>query len=86
MAEWAATFKAGFKESEPMKMSFTEDAPMRMRFEQTHFVHTDDFNELYNKPKINRITVEGEKTGADYNLQDKMSEVTAQEIDEIIYG
>lgn len=86
MAEWAATFNAGFEESEPMQASFAEDAPMQMGFGQTQFVHTDDYNDLINKPKINNVVVEGEKLGADYDLQDKMSAVTAQEIDEIIYG
>lgn len=45
-----------------------------------------DYALLENKPKINGVTVQGEKTGADYRLQDLMGAITPQEIDEIIYG
>lgn len=47
---------------------------------------TGDYNALSNKPKINGVVVAGEKVGSDYRLQDKMGEVTPQDIDEIIYG
>lgn len=44
------------------------------------------YNQLTDKPTINRITVEGDKIGADYKLQDKMEEITEQMIDKMIYG
>lgn len=46
----------------------------------------NDYNALSNKPKINGVTVIGAKEGPDYNLQNKMYEVTPQDIDKIIYG
>ena len=33
-------------------------------------VHTDDYDELRNKPKINEVEVIGNKAGADYKLLD----------------
>lgn len=47
---------------------------------------TADYNRLINKPSINTYTVEGDKLGIDYNLQDKMDVLTAQEIEKILYG
>lgn len=47
---------------------------------------TSNYNSLINKPKINGVTVIGEKLGADYYLQDKISDITEQDIDNIIYG
>lgn len=44
------------------------------------------YNQLEDKPMINSVTVEGNKNSAAYRLQDKMTTVTAQEIDTIIYG
>lgn len=47
---------------------------------------TSDYNELINHPYINLVEVIGSKTGPDYGLQNKMDEITNQEIDIIIYG
>lgn len=47
---------------------------------------TSDYENLANKPKINGVTVIGEKLGADYHLQDLMGTITPQDIDDIIYG
>lgn len=47
---------------------------------------TSDYNELINHPYINDREVIGRKTGPDYGLQNKMDEITNQEIDIIIYG
>ena len=44
-----------------------------------------DYNDLTGKPTINTITVEGDKLGADYRLQDKMHTLTQQEIEKILY-
>lgn len=49
-------------------------------------VGTYDYNELFNHPHINGVEVIGEKTGTDYKLQNKMNEITPQEIDDIIFG
>lgn len=47
---------------------------------------TKDYNRLSNRPTINAVVVEGEKVGADYRLQDKMHELTIQEIELILYS
>ena len=47
---------------------------------------TSDYNELINHPYINDVEVVGRKTGPDYNLQNKMDEITNQQIDNIIFG
>lgn len=41
---------------------------------------------LLNKPKINEVTLIGNKTSEELHLQHKMNEITNQEIDEIIFG
>lgn len=47
---------------------------------------TSSYNSLTDKPSINNITLIDNKTGSDLHLQDKMDEITNQEIDNIIYG
>ena len=46
----------------------------------------DNYEDLYNKPKINDIELIGNKTGAQLKLQHQMREVSASEIDDIIFG
>lgn len=45
-----------------------------------------DYDLLENKPSINQFTVEGDKTAADYRLQDKLDLITEQMIDNLFYG
>lgn len=47
---------------------------------------TTNYNDLDNKPSINNITLINNKTSDDLGLQDKINEITNQEIDLIIYG
>ena len=54
-------------------------------FGDTSIVHTDNYEDLYNKPIINDVTVQGNKVGEDYRLQDKMHALTTQEIEKILY-
>ena len=44
------------------------------------------YNQLTDKPEINGVQVVGNKTGADFGLQDLMEPITAAEIDEIVTG
>ena len=44
-----------------------------------------NYNLLDGKPSINAVTVEGDKLGADYNLQDKMQELSQTDIEKILY-
>lgn len=46
---------------------------------------TRDYDKLINHPYINEREVVGHKTGADYQLQDKMDALTVQEIERILY-
>ena len=45
-----------------------------------------DYDLIENKPSINAFTLEGDKTAADYSLQDKMDAITPQDIDNLFYG
>jgi hypothetical protein len=64
---------------------FNENDGLVANFGDVQVVHTDDYNDLFNKPKINDVTVQGEKISADYHLQDKMDEATVAEIEAILY-
>lgn len=67
-------------------ISFGENtSEFRTSFGDTNIVHTDNYEDLYNKPIINDVTVQGDKIGEDYNLQDKMHALTTQEIERILY-
>lgn len=58
---------------------------LNAKFGNTQIVHTDNYEDLYNKPIINDVVVEGDKVGEDYRLQDKMHALTTQEIEKILY-
>lgn len=45
-----------------------------------------NYEALTNKPQINDVTLIGNKTSHELKLQDEMDEITAQDIDNIIYG
>ena len=77
--------KATFRESENIGASFKESENLKAKFGDVLMVHTDNYDDLYNKPRINAVTVEGEKTGTDYRLQNKMDILSRQEIEKILY-
>ena len=45
-----------------------------------------DYNRLINKPKINNVLLIENRTSEELKLQEKMNEITNQEIDDIIFG
>lgn len=47
---------------------------------------TTNYNVLTNKPSINGVTLVGDKTSKEIQVQDLMDEITPQEIDQILYG
>ena len=47
---------------------------------------TTNYNALTNKPQINGVTLVGNKLDYELYLQHEMDEITAQDIDRIIYG
>ena len=70
------TFNAGLKESNGLNATFGNSAGGS---------GTRDYEKLINQPSINHRKVIGDKTGADYNLQDKMDAATVAEIEKILY-
>lgn len=66
-------------------MTFQTSENMSASFGVTSVVETGNYNNLGNKPQINDIEVVGNKTGADYNLQEKMEALTVQEVQAILY-
>lgn len=55
-------------------------------FGQVTKVSTSNYEELFNKPILNGRTIIGDKVSNDYDLQDRMDEITPQDIDKIFYG
>lgn len=69
-----------------IKLMDSQSAAMRVRFGDVQRVSTDDYDKLYNKPKINSVELVGDKSSFELKLQGFMNEVTPQDIDDIIYG
>lgn len=68
-----ANFKATFSQSEGMKATFSSSGTMAADFESVVQVHSDDYEDLRNKPTINSVEVVGDKSGDDYQLQNKLT-------------
>jgi len=49
-------------------------------------ISTGNYEDLFNKPIINGHTIIGDKVSNDYDLQDKLNEITPQMIDNLFYG
>lgn len=47
---------------------------------------TMDYRQLFNKPSINSVELNGNNTSTDLGLQGKMNAITNQTIDKIIFG
>lgn len=82
MAEWAATFGATLTESENLCATFSDDESMGADFGEVQKVSTSDYNDLYNKPQIEGVTLQGNKTFPELGL----GTITEQDVDNIIYG
>lgn len=79
------TFNASFKENTQLTAGFTKEKQLAAEFGSIQKVSTSNYEELYNLPYINSRQIVGNKTGADYNLQDKMDAATVAEIERILY-
>lgn len=79
---YTATFKASFKEGENLNANFSEGSQLNAEFGTVQKVSTSDYNDLYNKPKIEGVTLQGNKTFPELGL----GTMTDQEIDNVIYG
>lgn len=79
---------------EEIIMSFDTDSDINMNIDNNDDISLSmdstsiggEYPPLINKPKINGVTLLGNKTGEELGLQDNMDEITAQDIDKIIYG
>ena len=69
------TFKASFRDGNAFNASFGN----------VQKVSTTDYEELYNKPSINGVTIIGAKFSPDYHLQDQMAILSQTEIEKILY-
>lgn len=76
------TFKATFSEGERLHANFSESQQLHANFGEATKVSTSNYNDLYNKPQIEGVTLQGNKTFPELGL----GTVTDQEIDIIIYG
>lgn len=66
MATMAADFRAVFKEGESgMKATFSSDDALTASFGDVQLVSTTNYDELYNKPKINGVTLMGDRSFED---------------------
>ena len=54
--------KAKFRESENMTANFRDNDDLNADFDNVQIVHTDNYEELYNKPSINEVELIGNKT------------------------
>ncbi len=70
----------------PIKVNLKQEKPLKVNFGTVQQIHSDNYEDLYNKPKINDIILIGNKTSAQLRLQHEMQTVTEGEIDDIIYG
>ena len=81
-----AEFNASFKDVTKFNASFKESGNMNASFGQVQIAETGDYNPLTNHPFINGFEVIGDKLGKDYKLQDLMTAITEQDIDNMMFG
>lgn len=54
--------KAKFRERNNMAAKFHDNDDLNADFDNVQIVHTDNYEELYNKPSINEVELKGNKT------------------------
>lgn len=57
--------KAKFSESNNMAANFRDNDDLNADFDNVQIVHTDNYEELYNKPSINEVELIGNKSFED---------------------
>lgn len=67
-------------------MSVTDSDDVTMDASDAVPVSTSDYDKLKNRPRINSITLEGDKKASDLSLQEAMEAILETDIDKIIYG
>lgn len=73
-----------FDTDEDIEMNIDSDDDILLKMEDSGT--GGEYPPLLNKPKINNVTLLGNKTGEELHLQDEMDEITFQDIDNIIFG
>lgn len=76
-----ATFTASFQEVHDMKACFMEENNLHAAFGDVVIAHTDDYEKLRNKPKIEGVTLIGDKTFRQLG----MDAASVQEVEAILY-
>ena len=71
--------------SPPIRGSISQISTISGSIMMANIQSVKSYNDLTDKPEINARVIEGSKVGADYNLQDKMQELSVQEIERILY-
>lgn len=67
-------------------MTTTDSDDVAMDASDAVPVSTSDYDKLKNRPKINSITLEGDKKASDLSLQEAMDAILEPDIDKMIYG
>lgn len=67
-------------------MTVTDGEDVTMDASDAVPVSTSDYDKLKNRPKINSITLEGDKKASDLSLQEAMDAILETDIDKMIYG
>ena len=72
--------KLSFKEDEAVALGFTEPGAISLNVGEQ--AQAANYNELYNKPSIESVVLQGNRTFAQLGLE----EMTPQDIDNMLYG
>ena len=65
--------------------SFNDAKNFKATFGSVQKVSTSDYDDLYNKPQINGVTLQGNKNSAELKLQDQMETLSQTDIEKILY-
>ena len=67
-------------------MTVTDGEDVAMDASDAVPVSTSDYEKLKNRPKINSVTLDGNKSASDLSLQEAMDAILETDIDKMIYG
>lgn len=67
-------------------MTVTDGEDVAMDASDAVPVPASDYDKLKNRPKINGVTLEGNKSASDLSLQEAMDAILETDIDKMIYG
>lgn len=73
-------------DTEVIRMTVDQGDNLSMDASDAVPVSTSDYEKLKNRPKINSVTLEGDKKASDLSLQEAMDAILETDIDKMIYG